>query len=106
MAEHEELLRRTGLTAPRYLDRIGVLGPDLIIGHGIFLDHHSWTRQRTADDLPLLAEWGAGVAHCPLTFARNGMTLQTLGRYRRAGVNIALGTDCTRTTCWRRCARP
>jgi 5-methylthioadenosine/S-adenosylhomocysteine deaminase len=106
MAEHEELLRRTGLTALRYLDRIGVLGPDLIIGHGIFLDHHSWTRQRTADDLPLLAEWGAGVAHCPLTFARNGMTLQTLGRYRRAGVNIALGTDCTRTTCWRRCARP
>ena len=93
MAEHEELLRRTGLTAPRYLDRIGVLGPDLIIGHGIFLDHHSWTRQRTADDLPLLAERGASVAHCPLTVARSGMTLQTLGRYRRAGINVAMGTD-------------
>jgi cytosine/adenosine deaminase-related metal-dependent hydrolase len=93
MAEHEELLRRTGLTAPRYLDRLGVLGPDLIIGHGIFLDHHSWTRQRTADDLTLLAEQGASVAHCPLTFARSGMTLQTLGRYRRAGVNVAMGTD-------------
>jgi 5-methylthioadenosine/S-adenosylhomocysteine deaminase len=93
MAEHEELLRRTGLTPPQYLDRLGVLGSDLIIGHGIFLDHHGWTRQRTAEDLPLLAERGASIAHCPLTFARSGMTLQTLGRYRRAGVNVAMGTD-------------
>jgi cytosine/adenosine deaminase-related metal-dependent hydrolase len=93
MAEHEELLRRTGLTAPAFLDRLGVLGPDLVIGHGIFLDHHAWTRQRTADDLPLLAERGASIAHCPLTFARSGMTLQSLGRYRRAGVNVAIGTD-------------
>lgn len=93
MAEHEELLRRSGLTAPAFLDRIGVLGPDLILGHGIFLDHHSWTRQRTADDLPLLAERGTSIAHCPVTFGRSGMTLQTLGRYRKAGVNVAMGTD-------------
>ena len=93
MAEHEELLRRTGLTAPHFLDRIGALGPDLIIGHGIFLDHHSWTRQRTAHDLDLLAERGTSVAHCPVTFARSGMTLETVGRYRRAGVNVAMGTD-------------
>ncbi len=47
MAEHEELLRRTGETAPQMMERLGLLGPDLIIGHCIFLDHHSWTRQRT-----------------------------------------------------------
>ncbi len=28
-----------------------------------------------------------------MTFARSGMTLQTLGGYRRAGVNVGLGTD-------------
>jgi 5-methylthioadenosine/S-adenosylhomocysteine deaminase len=93
MAEHEELLRRTGETAPALLERLGVLGPDLILGHCIFLDHHSWTRQRSRDDLVRLARSGTSVAHCPVTFARSGMTLESLGTYRRAGVNVGIGTD-------------
>ena len=93
MAEHEELLRRTGETAPAMLERLGILGPDLILGHCIFLDHHSWTRQRSRDDLDRLARTGTSVAHCPVTFARSGMTLESLGAYRRAGVNVGLGTD-------------
>ncbi len=93
MAEHEELLRRTGETAPQMMERLGLLGPDLIVGHCIFLDHHAWTRQRTREDLGRLARSGTTVAHCPVTFARSGMTLQTLGGYRRAGVNVGLGTD-------------
>jgi 5-methylthioadenosine/S-adenosylhomocysteine deaminase len=93
MAEHEELLRRTGETAPAMLERLGVLGPDLILGHCIFLDHHSWTRQRSRDDLGRLARSGTSVAHCPVTFARSGMTLESLGAYRRAGVNVGIGTD-------------
>ncbi|WP_230534231.1 amidohydrolase family protein [Microvirga roseola] len=93
MAEHEELLRRTGETAPAMLERLGVIGPDLILGHCIFLDHHSWTRQRSRDDLGRLARSGTSVAHCPVTFARSGMTLESLGAYRRAGVNVGIGTD-------------
>jgi cytosine/adenosine deaminase-related metal-dependent hydrolase len=93
MAEHEELLRRTGETAPAMLERLGILGPDLILGHCIFLDHHSWTRQRSRNDLDRLARTGTSVAHCPVTFARSGMTLESLGAYRRAGVNVGLGTD-------------
>lgn len=93
MAEHEELLRRDGLTAVQYLETLGILGPDLILGHCIFIDSHSWTRQRTADDLGRLAGSGTSVAHCPVTFARSGMVLQSVGRYRRSGVNVALGTD-------------
>jgi len=93
MAEHEELLRRTGETAPMMLERLGVLGPDLILGHCIFLDHHSWTRQRSRDDLGRLARTGTSVAHCPVTFARSGMTLESLGAYLRSGVNVGIGTD-------------
>jgi 5-methylthioadenosine/S-adenosylhomocysteine deaminase len=93
MTEHEELLRRTGETAPAMLERLGILGPDLILGHCIFLDHHNWTRHRTSDDLVRLVASGTSVAHCPVTFARSGMTLQSLGRYRRAGVNVGIGTD-------------
>jgi cytosine/adenosine deaminase-related metal-dependent hydrolase len=93
MAEHEELLRRSGETAPAMLERMGVLGPDVILGHCIFLDHHSWTRQRSRDDLARLARSGTSVAHCPVTFARSGMTLESLGAYRRASVNVGIGTD-------------
>ncbi|HEV7306591.1 amidohydrolase family protein [Ensifer sp.] len=93
MAEHEELLRRHGLTAVQYLESLGLLGDDLILGHCIFVDSHSWTRQRTEIDLKLLAERKTSVAHCPVTFSRSGMALESVGRYRRAGVNVALGTD-------------
>jgi 5-methylthioadenosine/S-adenosylhomocysteine deaminase len=93
MAEHEELLRRHGLTAVHYLETLGILGPDLILGHCIFIDSHAWTRHRTALDLERLAKSGTSVAHCPVTFSRSGMVLQSLGRYRTSGVNVALGTD-------------
>ncbi len=93
MAEHEELLRRIGRTAVQHLDAIGVLGPDLILGHCIFADHHSWTRQRTHGDIARLAQTGTAVAHCPVTFARSGMTLETVGSYQRDGVTIGIGTD-------------
>jgi len=93
MAEHEELLRRHGRTAIQHLDAIGVLGPDLILGHCIFADHHSFTRQRTRHDIVRLAETGTAVAHCPVTFARSGMTLETIGAYQRAGATIGIGTD-------------
>lgn len=93
MAEHEELMRRHGLTAVAYLESLGLLGPDFILGHCIFIDSHAWTRQRTAADLDRLAASGTSVAHCPVTFSRSGMVLQSLGRYRQAGVNVAIGTD-------------
>lgn len=93
MTEHEEILRRTGETAPAMLERLGILGPDLILGHCIFIDQHSWTRQRSRDDLARLARSGTSVAHCPVTFARSGMTLESLGAYRRSAVNVGIGTD-------------
>lgn len=93
MAEHEELLRRTGQTAVQYLEGLGILDDNLILGHCIFVDSHSWTRQRTDRDMSLLARRGTTVAHCPVTFSRSGMILESIGRYRRAGINVGLGTD-------------
>ena len=41
----------------------------------------------------LLVDTGTNVAHCPSPFARYGHTLEDFGRYRRAGVNLGIGTD-------------
>ena len=48
----------------------------------------------TQKDLDLIAKAGASVAHCPQPFARYGLAMDHIGRYRSNGVNIGLGTDC------------
>jgi 5-methylthioadenosine/S-adenosylhomocysteine deaminase len=93
ISEFQEIVRRTGLTAVQWLDKLGYLGPRASIGHGIFLDHHPWVRWGTRTDLGRLAETGTSVAHCPTVFARRGVTLRDLGSYLRAGVNVGIGTD-------------
>lgn len=35
------------------------------------------------------------MAHCPVTFARSGQGMESLGRYLRTGVNVGIGTDTT-----------
>lgn len=93
VTEFHEMTRRTGKTPIQWLHSLGALGPNSIIGHGIFLDHHPWLHWSTRDDLGLLADNGATVAHCPTVFARRGITLRTYGEYKRRGVNLGIGTD-------------
>ncbi|HTO84171.1 MAG TPA: amidohydrolase family protein [Methylomirabilota bacterium] len=91
--EFHEITRRHGMTPIEWLDSLGVLGPSTIIGHGIFLDHHSTTNWPKRDDLGTLLARGASVAHCPTVFIRRGIAMQTVGGYIRRGVNIGIGTD-------------
>ena len=91
--EFIEITRRHGETPIAWLNEIGVLSERSIIGHGIFLDDHASTLWHTTRDLELLAETGTAVAHCPTVFARRGITLRDVGRYRRAGVKMGFGTD-------------
>ena len=76
-----------------FLDDLGMLDDRLILGHAIYLDHHAWNPLKTSRELTMLAERGVTVAHCPTVFGRTGMTLQTFGRYVRAGVRLGIGTD-------------
>jgi cytosine/adenosine deaminase-related metal-dependent hydrolase len=93
VVEFQEMIRRHGKTPIEWLADIGVLGPNAIIGHAIFLDHHSWLHWPTRHDLGRLAQTGTTVAHCPTVFSRRGIALQDFGSYRAAGVNLGIGTD-------------
>jgi len=93
MVEFYEILRRHGISPVQWLDSLGVLDSRTILGHCIYLDQHSWSPLRTEKDLPLLAERGVTVAHCPTVFGRTGMTMESAGRYMRAGVHLGIGTD-------------
>ena len=93
VSEFHEITRRHGFTPVGWLHSIGVLSDRSILGHAIFLDDHASTPWHTDQDLALLAETGTAVAHCPTVFARRGITLRDVGRYRRAGVKVGIGTD-------------
>ena len=92
--EHREMIRRHGKTPIEWLDDIGALGPGTLLGHAINIDRHPWVNHHEHKDLERLARSGATVVHCPRAFAQWGDMMRSLGGYRAAGVNMALGTDC------------
>jgi cytosine/adenosine deaminase-related metal-dependent hydrolase len=93
MAEFLEMTRRTGMTQVQLLAKEKLLGPDVTIGHGIFLDHHSWLHWYSREDMRILADHGCSVAHCPTPFSRYGIKLESFGAYLEAGINMGIGTD-------------
>jgi len=93
VAEFYEMVRRHGTTPVQWAHQIGLTGPGSVLGHAMFVDEHSWLHWWSRRDVALLAETGTTVAHCPTPFARYGQTLRNFGRYRRAGVNMGMGTD-------------
>jgi 5-methylthioadenosine/S-adenosylhomocysteine deaminase len=93
VVEFHEITRRHGMTPIEWLASLGVLSDRSIVGHGIFLDHHTSAHWPKRDDLADLVSSRAFVAHCPTVFQRRGIALQTLGGYLRRGVRIGIGTD-------------
>ena len=92
--EFREMVRRHRKTPIEWLHDIGVLGPDTLLGHAINIDRHPWVNYHEQKDLERLASTGTTVVHCPRAFAQWGDMMRSLGGYRAAGVNMALGTDC------------
>ena len=93
LLEFHEILRRHSMTPVEYLADTGLLGPDAIVGHCIISTAHHLAALPGGRDLEILARSGASVAHCPLVFARRGNALESFSKFRRAGVNVGLGTD-------------
>jgi 8-oxoguanine deaminase len=93
------MVQARGTNSLELLERTGLLGRDLIVAHGIYVNGHPGvspaepSAPRGGGDVRTLAENGVTVVHCPLTSARYGHALHDIDAYERAGVNIALGTD-------------
>jgi cytosine/adenosine deaminase-related metal-dependent hydrolase len=92
-AEFHEMVRRHGITPIQWAHQIGLSGPGTLLGHALFIDEHSWLHWWSKKDIGIMADTGTSVAHCPTPFARYGHTLEHFGKYRRAGVNLGIGTD-------------
>lgn len=93
LVEFFETVRATGATPVEVLAGDGILGPEVLLAHAVFLAGHRATAYPRGRDLEILARAGTSVVHAPVGFARRGIALETFDRYRAAGVNVALGTD-------------
>jgi 5-methylthioadenosine/S-adenosylhomocysteine deaminase len=76
--------RRTGLGNVAYLDGAGLLTARTCLAHAVHTDAADWD---------ILRGRGTSVAHCPTSNMRLASGVCPVNDLRRAGVNVALGSD-------------
>ena len=77
-------MRTYGTTLAAHLDKLGLVGPDFTVAHGVWLDD---------EDMKMLGAKGASVAHNPGSNMRLGNGLANMRRMLSSGVNVGIGTD-------------
>jgi 5-methylthioadenosine/S-adenosylhomocysteine deaminase len=82
--EWEDSEKANGVSPVQYLDKIGVLGPDVVAAHCIFVDEA---------DRKLLAQRGVGCVHNPSSNMMIASGVSPVPEMRAAGVAVGLGTD-------------
>jgi 5-methylthioadenosine/S-adenosylhomocysteine deaminase len=82
--ELDDSRQQNGTTPVQYLDKIGVLGPDVIAAHCIFVDEA---------DRKILADRKVGCVHNPSSNMMLASGVSPVSEMRAAGVAVGLGTD-------------
>ena len=76
--------RLYGKTLLQHMDAMGLVGPDFVVAHGVWLDD---------EDMKRLAGHGASVSHNPGSNALLGSGIADARRMLELGVNLGIGTD-------------
>ena len=82
--EWEDSEKQNGMSPVQYLEKIGVLGPDIVAAHCIFVDEA---------DRKLLAQRGTGCVHNPSSNMMIASGVSPVPEMRAAGIAVGLGTD-------------
>jgi len=82
--ENDDSLKNNGASPTQYLDRIGVLGSDVVGAHCIFVDEA---------DRKTLAERHVGCVHNPSSNMMLASGVAPVPEMRAAGIAVGLGTD-------------
>jgi 5-methylthioadenosine/S-adenosylhomocysteine deaminase len=82
--EWDDSQKQNGMSPVQYLDKIGVLGPDVLAAHCIFVD---------PADRKTLADRHVGCVHNPSSNMMLASGVSPVPEMRAAGVAVGLGTD-------------
>jgi 5-methylthioadenosine/S-adenosylhomocysteine deaminase len=86
-SDPERYLARTGRRPVTHLNRLGVLGPNLLLAHGVWLDD---------EEIDLVLSTRTAIAYCPWAYLRLGQGVTRMGRHAEIvehGGRVALGCD-------------
>ena len=82
--EWEDSQKQNGMSPVQYLDKIGLLGPDVVSAHCIFVDEA---------DRKTLAKKQVGCVHNPSSNMMIASGVSPVPEMRAAGIPVGLGTD-------------
>src|SRR5579859_7432109 len=82
--EWDDSQKTNGMSPVQYLRKIGVLGPDVVAAHCIFVDEA---------DRKMLEERGVGCVHNPSSNMMIASGVSPVPEERAAGIAVGLGTD-------------
>src|SRR5450432_3878133 len=82
--EWDDSEKQNGMSPVQYLESLGILGPDLVAAHCIFVDE---------SDRKLLAQRNVGCVHNPSSNMMIASGLSPVPEMRAAGIAVGLGTD-------------
>ena len=88
-SDPERYLVRTGRRPLAHLDALGVLGPHLLVAHGVWLDD---------SEVELVLATSTAIAYCPWAYLRLGQGVAGQGRHAEIverGGRVALGCDAS-----------
>ncbi len=88
-SDPERYLDRAGRRPLVHLDALGVLGPHLLVGHGVWLDD---------SEVELVLSTSTAIAYCPWAYLRLGQGVSGQGRHAEIverGGRVALGCDAS-----------
>jgi 5-methylthioadenosine/S-adenosylhomocysteine deaminase len=88
-----DVIREHQMTSVELLREVGLMSDRLNIGHGNFTCDNPLMNYSGSNDLAIMGSHRCSISHCPVNVARRGRFLDNWETYRRAGINIALGTD-------------
>jgi 5-methylthioadenosine/S-adenosylhomocysteine deaminase len=88
-SDPENYLARTGRRPVTHLQHLGVLGPNLLLAHGVWLDD---------EEIDLVLSTHTAIAYCPWAYLRLGQGVTRVGRHAEIverGGRVALGCDAS-----------
>jgi 5-methylthioadenosine/S-adenosylhomocysteine deaminase len=88
-SDPERYLARTGRRPIAHLHDLGVLGPNLLLAHGVWLDD---------EEIDLVLSSRTAIAYCPWAYLRLGQGVTRVGRHAEIverGGRVALGCDAS-----------
>jgi 5-methylthioadenosine/S-adenosylhomocysteine deaminase len=82
--EDAAVRERAGLSAPEYLESIGLFDADVLAAHGVWISE---------TDIAILARNDIAVAHCPCSNTKHASGMAPVDELLNAGVRVGIATD-------------